>query len=99
MGGQGQRSQTPSSIWRLMINVNADTAPGQPAVEGERDEIGSAGKEDLGGRNLLFLFYVRLVGTLISFKSLLFKSLHLENLEIVSDCPGRPGEHCVCVGG
>ena len=61
MGGQGQRSQTPSSIWRLMINVNADTAPGQPAVEGERDEIGSAGKEDLGGRNLLFLFYVRLV--------------------------------------
>ena len=61
MGGQGQRSQTPSSIWQLMINVNADTPHGQPAVEGEREETSSPGKEDLGGRNLLLLFYVRLV--------------------------------------
>ena len=59
---KAQRSQTPSSIWQLMINVNADTPHGQPIVEGGRDEISSPGKEDLGGKNLALLFCVRLVG-------------------------------------
>ena len=40
------------------------------------------------------------MGTRVSFQSLLFKSLHLENLEIASDSPREGGlvnSVCVCV--
>lgn len=86
-----QNSEVPRQRRGLAANGKCDCGPchtEQPTVEGKWGEINSLGLRIVEGESQCFCSTQAgrlLVGTIILFQGIFFKSLHLENLQIASD--------------